>query len=391
MKCLFVGSVYSDNFKKYLQTQNLPISSAGQTFESALLEGMGKIMNVNVISEFCVPSYPKLKNLKIKSESFILDTIPCESISYINVPIIKQISQILSYYKYIRKTSKLFDTVVVYELTSRQLLPVVLGNRNTKKVAIIPDLPEFMSENRNPLYLFAKRIDRFLIDWALMRMDGLVLLSPYMRERLLVNNKPWIVIEGLFSSNDIIGTCKKLEKKVVLYTGKIEKWFGVEDLLEAFTQIKGEEYQLWLCGPGDIEMINKYSQKDNRIIYKGCLSHSEVLILQKESRLLVNPRHSHDEFTRYSFPSKTMEYMASGTPTLMSKLKSLPSDYLEHLYLFEDESIEGMSQMIKQCLDKTDAELDDFGKAAAKFILSNKTSDIQARKLVDFLLQLKLN
>jgi glycosyltransferase involved in cell wall biosynthesis len=145
---------------------------------------------------------------------------------------------------------------------------------------------------------------------------------------------------------------------------------------------------MWLCGPGDIEMVNKYSSKDNRIIYKGCLTHKDVLNLQKQVRLLVNPRHSYDKFTLYSFPSKTMEYMASGTPTLMSRLKSLPKDYLDHLYLFEDESIEGMSKMIKHCLDKPDAELNDFGAAAAEFILSNKTPDIQAQKLFSFLSQI---
>lgn len=389
MKCLFIGSIYSENFKNYLMSQGVPSSSAGQTFETALLEGMGKIMDVNVISEFCVPCFPKFKKFRIFGESYSIGSIPCKSISYINIPLVKQITQMISYFEHIKKTSDSFDIIVIYELTSRQLLPVVLAGRKSKKVVIVPDLPEFMSENRNPLYLFAKKIDRCIIDWALKRMDGLVLLSPYMKERLHVGEKPWIVIEGLFSPKDVIKDSNKLEKKIVLYTGKIEKWFGVEDLLEAFTQIHGDQYQMWLCGPGDIEMVNKYSSKDNRIIYKGCLTHKDVLNLQKQVSLLVNPRHSYDKFTLYSFPSKTMEYMASGTPTLMSRLKSLPKDYLDHLYLFEDESIEGMSKMIKHCLDKPDAELNDFGAAAAEFILSNKTSDIQAQKLLSFLSQMK--
>lgn len=389
MKCLFIGSVYSENFKNYLQSIGAPSSSSGQIFETALLEGMGKIMNVNVISEFYVPCYPKFKRFTMLGESYAIGSIPCMSIRYTNLPFVKQITQMISYFKYIKKTTCSFGTIVIYELTSRQLIPAILAGRKSKKVVIVPDLPEFMSENRNPFYLFAKKVDRCLINWALKRVDGLVLLSPYMRERLHVNYKPWIVIEGLFSPKDVVLDCNKLEKKIVLYTGKIEKWFGVEDLLEAFTQIDGDEYQLWLCGPGDIEMVNKYSSKDNRIIYKGCLTHNEVLNLQKQVRLLVNPRHSYDEFTLYSFPSKTMEYMASGTPTLMSRLKSLPSDYIDHLYLFEDESINGMSKMIKHCLDKSDSELSEFGASAAEFILSNKTSDIQARKLYDFLLRLK--
>ena len=241
-----------------------------------------------------MPCFPKFKKFRIFGESYSIGSIPCKSISYTNIPLVKQITQMISYFEHIKKTSDSFDIIVIYELTSRQLLPVVFAGRKSKKVVIVPDLPEFMSENRNPLYLFAKKIDRCIIDWALKRMDGLVLLSPYMKERLHVGEKPWIVIEGLFSPKDVIKDSNKLEKKIVLYTGKIEKWFGIEDLLEAFTQIHGDQYQLWLCGPGDIEMVNKYSSKDNRIIYKGCLTHKDVLNLQKQVRLLVNPRHSYD-------------------------------------------------------------------------------------------------
>ena len=386
MKVLFIGSIYSNSFKKYLINQGLPISSAGQTFEIALLDGLNKYCDIKVISEFFVPTYPKFKKCYIDGELFQAGSSACESIVFFNIPFLKKISQFFSYLIKIWKYSKSADSIIVYELTSRQLLSAVIAGRSTKKYAIVPDLPEFMSENKNPFYLCAKKIDRFLINWALKRMDGFVLLSPHMKEKLDIGEKKWIVIEGVFCPKDIVEEQSKIDNKVLLYTGKIEKWFGLEDLLKAFSQIEGPEYQLWLCGPGDIEMINHYSINDSRIIYKGCLSHREVLLLQKQATILVNPRHSYDEFTLYSFPSKTMEYMASGTPTLMSKLKSLPDDYLPHLYLFEDESINGMSQTIKKCLDKEPSELLEFGKAAALFILSNKTSDMQAKKLVDYLL-----
>lgn len=385
MKCLFIGSVYSENFKRHLRSQGLPDSSAGQTFEIALLDGLSKFTDIGIITEFCVPAYPKFNQAWVKSESFLLGQCVCQSISYCNLPFIKKMSQMLSYLKRIWQHIKGVDTIIVYELTSRQLLPAVIAGNTAKKIAIVPDLPEFMSENKNPLYLLAKRIDRILIDWALRRMDAFVLLSPHMRTKLKIADKPYIVIEGLFSLRDIVPSQQKIDKKVLLYTGKIEKWFGLEDLLKAFTLVDGDDYQLWLCGPGDLKMIEKYSAQDNRIIYKGCLSHRDVLILQKQATVLVNPRHSTDDYTLYSFPSKTMEYMASGTPTLMCRLKSLPDDYLPYLYLFDDESVEAMSCVIKQCLDKDPIELSEFGKSAAEFIMSNKTSDSQARKLVNLM------
>lgn len=387
-KLLFIGSVYSENFIKFLRKHSLPDSSAGQTFEKGILEGLSKYCDVKCVNEFFVPTFPKCKKILIRREDFHLERVNCESIFCINLPVLKKITQFFSYLLRICRLARTHDLIVIYELTSRQLLPAVIAGGHIRKIAIVPDLPEFMSENTNFFYRLAKKIDHFLIDWALKHIDGYVLLSPYMKNRLPIGDRPWVVVEGLFSPSDSVPDQKKSEKKVLLYTGKIEKWFGLEDLLKAFTIIKGIDYQLWLCGPGDIEMIHRYSDNDSRIIYKGCLSHKEVLFLQKQATILINPRHSADEFTLYSFPSKTMEYMASGTPTLMSRLKSLPEDYYPYLFFFENETIEGMSSMIQKCLDLEPSFLKNFGREAASFILTNKTSTKQAKRIVDSLIEL---
>ena len=72
--------------------------------------------------------------------------------------------------------------------------------------------------------------------------------------------------------------------------------------------------------------------------------------MQQQATLLVNPRKGHEEYTKYSFPSKTMEYMASGTPTIMYKLPGLPIEYEEYLVLLPDNSQETLTAILKQCL-----------------------------------------
>lgn len=387
MNVLFIGSIYSDSFKKILTGAGLPISSAGQTFQDALLNGLDQLCNVRVISEFFIPSYPKFKKCFIPSEKFghrdnvLNDT----GISFVNLPLFKKASQFLSYCRSVRRNLNWADVIIVYEATSRQLLAPALAAKNKPKIVIVPDLPEYMSGNRNPVYLFAKRIDRSLIDFAMKRFDGFVLLSQFMKDKLRIKNHNYLVLEGIFNLRDKRNEVEKDSKKIVLYTGKIEKWFGLEDLLKAFTKVKGADCRLYLCGPGDIKMVNSYINRDNRIEYKGCLTHEEALDLQKKATLLVNPRHSTDDYTLYSFPSKTMEYMASGTPTLMCKLKSLPDEYLKHLYLFDDESVDGYARKIQTCLELSDEERDNFGKEAADFIVTNKNSLQQAQRLVEYI------
>ena len=77
-----------------------------------------------------------------------------------------------------------------------------------------------------------------------------------------------------------------------------------------------------------------------------------------------------------------MEYLASGTPTIMAHLACLPQDYESHLFFFDDESVDGIKNKIVEVCEKPQAELDAFGKSASAFILTEKNEKKQAGKVV---------
>ena len=387
MNILFIGgSLLSDDFRLRLKKKGITYSNAAETFVSALLNGLCGLSKVRVVTEFFVPAYPKYDEYNIKGERFgHVSRAEVTSIPYLNIPVFQRLSKTWSFYREIKKQLKeKCDVVIIYEVTSRTLVSTLLANKNKKVILIVPDLPEFMSNNQSALYKAAKKIDQIIIDYCLKKINGFVLFSPYMSNKIDIGNRPSITIEGIFNPMDIVASERKNDKRVILYTGKIEKWFGLEDLFEAFLRVK-EDCELWLCGTGDEGMINEYTSKDHRIKYLGSKTHQEVIKLQKQAYLLVNPRHSTEQFSMYSFPSKTMEYMASGTATLMCKLKSLPEDYYSHLFLFEDESIEGMAKTIDSILQMDPVILEQKGAKAAEFIVNNKNSKTQATKLLDFI------
>lgn len=388
MNILFIGgSLLSDDFRLRLKMKGITYSNAAETFVSALLNGLCGLTKVKMVTEFFVPAYPQYDEYNIKGEKFDhVSGTEVISIPYLNIPVFQRLSKTLSFYREIKKQLKeKCDVVIIYEVTSRTLVSTLLANNNKKKVVlIVPDLPEFMSNNQSLLYRAAKKIDKIIIDYCLRKIDGFVLFSPYMSNKINMRNRPSITIEGIFNPMDIVPSERKNDKRAILYTGKIEKWFGLEDLFKAFLQVKAD-CELWLCGTGDEELINEYTSKDTRIKYLGSKTHQEVLKIQKQAYLLVNPRHSNEQFSMYSFPSKTMEYMASGTATLMCKLKSLPEDYYSHLFLFEDESIEGMAKTINTILQMNPAILEKKGANAAKFIVNYKNSRTQATRLLDFI------
>ena len=119
--------------------------------------------------------------------------------------------------------------------------------------------------------------------------------------------------------------------------------------------------------------------------YGGMLMTSEIVEKEREATLLVNPRPTVEEFVKYSFPSKTMEYMASGTPVLTTRLPGMPEEYYPHVYFIDDESADGIAHALTQVLAHSDEELFDKGCAARAFVLDSRNNVIQAAKILDML------
>src|SRR5690606_15738320 len=160
------------------------------------------------------------------------------------------------------------------------------------------------------------------------------------------------------------GSKKKPSKiKSILYTGTLNKKYGILILLEAFELIKKDNYQLWICGAGEAEEdITKISANDHRIKFFGRVSRKEALRLQRKATVLINPRKSEEVFTKYSFPSKNMEYLLSGRPTIAYKLPGIPAEYEEYMFFIEDETAQGMAKKIIEACEKDPEELFEFGK-----------------------------
>ncbi len=100
--------------------------------------------------------------------------------------------------------------------------------------------------------------------------------------------------------------------------------------------------------------------------------------------LLVNPRSSAEELAKYSFPSKNMEYMASGTPILTTPLPGMPKEYYPFVYIFDDETVDGFEKTLRMLLSKPKDQLHEFGRRAKEFVLTHKNNRMQADRILSF-------
>jgi hypothetical protein len=80
-----------------------------------------------------------------------------------------------------------------------------------------------------------------------------------------------------------------------------------------------------------------------------------------------------------------MEYMASGTPLLCTKLPGMPKEYYPYVYLIENETLDGYVSALKDVLGRPECELKSMGDSAREFVLKEKNNIVQARRISDFL------
>jgi glycosyltransferase involved in cell wall biosynthesis len=78
-----------------------------------------------------------------------------------------------------------------------------------------------------------------------------------------------------------------------------------------------------------------------------------------------------------------MEYMVSGTPIVTTHLPSMPKEYNQYVYLFNEESVDGFYLTLKSLLEKSGKELHEFGSVAKKFVLDYKSNYKQAERIFD--------
>lgn len=259
-------------------------------------------------------------------------------------------------------------------------------NPEVKVACLIADIPEYSTVS---VLTGAKKLYH---DYEVKKtaslygvVDKFILLTEHMAERLGLK-VPFMVMEGIATTTDVEAGEDTDYGKYILYTGLLNEKFGLCNLADAFSMIEDENVRLILCGSGDAEeYIAKKQKEDNRIITLGRVDRAKALRLQKGATILVNPRQNNEDFTKYSFPSKNLEYLSSGVPTVAYKLNGIPDDYDDYIIYPADDSPEALCDELIRLLSMTDGERNAVGEKARSFVCGNKNKTAQAKRIIEFL------
>ena len=397
-KILYISTLCSSRLlDDIFNTSFIKPGQAVQKFHRLLVEGLAlhdKSCYVETLSTIPVTSESHRKRVW-SAPSEVVDNIQYKYVPIINLPILKNIIVfIYSFFKIVvwNLVGGRGDKVVICDVLNLTITLAALYAcklTRVKTIAIVTDVPNLMMKKTHQLNCIKSKIYTNVIIKIIASFDGYILLTEQMDEAVNLHHKPYLIMEGLVDIN--MGTATNLlenksPERVLIYAGGIYEKYGIKKLIYAFSKLEGDDLRLHIYGAGEMEKdMSLYTNLDNRIVYQGIIPNNIVVERQLEATLLINPRSSTEEFTKFSFPSKNMEYMVSGTPIVTTPLPGMPVEYKSYVYLFNDESVDGIHQTLKSLLLKPKEELHEFGYTAKKFVLTQKSNFIQSKRVIEFL------
>ena len=405
MKILFITGLYPKEQKSLLSALAHGImQNACDAYQWAVVKGLAENeADFNVLSLPYLPCFPRrFKRLFTpSSDIFYKGNKIGDAVSYCALPVFKDYSQDWQVKRYVGKWIK--DNIkdsderfAILTYTPDQYIRLLASfkKRYPKLIisSIVTDLvDDVMNFSSNRSFLKRIQMSRLTkeVKSSYRHIDKFVLLTEAMKKKIPEAHEKSIIVEGISSAECSSFNAKESNShRTLLYTGSLQLFAGIRDLVDAFMMTTDDSFRLVICGSGECaEYIKECASRDSRISFLGSVSRDEALDLQKKATSLINPRKPNGGITKYSFPSKTMEYLSSGTPMIGYRLEGIPDEYFEHMYTEESLDIQALADKITEVLSKPQNELDQKATAAMKFIVENKTSKIQVRKIMDFLAQ----
>lgn len=346
MKALILCGVFHPvNENEVVSHARRPVEFSANQFQQKLIKGFHTALpDTQVLSAPFLGSYPNASSIRkftgFSAEQKEYTYVPFDNLwGYRNFSRARALKKHLDGFIQDNDPQKM---ILVYCAHTPFLEAAAYAKKKDPRIRIclyVPDLPEYMNlrSDRSKVYDIAKRIDIARMHRLMEEVDSFVLLTEQMKGALPVGDKPYIVREGILPSE--IPTEERLpetQEKYIVYTGKLDTKFGIVDLLEGFTQISDPQLRLVLCGSGDCDSTaTRFGSEDSRIINLGQVTPEEALMWQKRATVLINPRPDTGDYTRYSFPSKNIEYLITGKPVVAYLLSGMPNIYQKFLYTID--------------------------------------------------------
>ena len=196
-------------------------------------------------------------------------------------------------------------------------------------------------------------VRRILARWTerdYRRFDALIFLSHHFYEQFPHPHK--LFFPGAVCMADYAGfRYRKKEKCQFLYSGLLNEVTGIDLYLKAIRLVNMPNVEFVFTGRGPLEKaVREAAQQDARIVYHGFVSREEYYGLLAGADIVVNPRNMALPENKNNFPSKVMEYLASGNIVISTRFAGW-EDFAPYI-LFVETSVEALCGGLQEAYGK---------------------------------------
>lgn len=364
MDVLFLCGYFEPKYQEEISRKTKTwVENAANTFQKRLIEGLRtQDINLQVISAPFIGAWPTAyKDLTFKGFAAGNSDENIQYVHFNNIWGYRNISRTAALKRkvkgFVQGAQGKKKAIIVYCPHTPFLEAAVYGKQLDSSIHIhmvVPDLPQYMnlSKNPHPIYDFFKTIDIHKMDKLIAHVDSFMLLTKYMADKLNVGKRPYIVVEGI-TDNDMIPVKVKTKRgKKIAYAGKLVESFGAKRLVEAFEMIDDPDASLHICGGGELKAyVEEMCKKDARIHYYGIVPAERAHEILMDADVLVNPRQNDDEYMKYSFPSKNIEYLITGNSVVAYMLDGMPEVYKEFIRVPKGQDAKALANTIVEAFN----------------------------------------
>ena len=375
----FTTSVCENDYPSFINIWKIPLNSSNQNFHSKMIRSIGKKIPVEVISMRPF-SKRKCRVRKLSRGTTIKDNIVYHYLSVTMTNAFRVTSFKRQAYRIVKDLDLEEPTILVSDTINPKAIKVanyIKSRFNIPLVGLCTDSPSNISgTNRSyTVFLLKQTAD----------LDGYISLTRELNELFNVKQKPSIILEGLVEDK-LPEPIKNQYGKYFFFGGALLKRYGVYDLINSFKKLPQKDINLLICGHhADEETIKKTIGKDSRIHYLKLLPIRKTLQLEMNALANINPRPYSEDLDRFSIPSKTLEYLNSGRPTISVKNTKLQKRFQEDIIWCKSSSEEELLTAMNRLLALSPEEQKALGEKAKEKVSSLYSLSVVSEQLQDFL------
>jgi glycosyltransferase involved in cell wall biosynthesis len=328
----------------------------------------------------------------------LLDGFPTTLLPFVNLGPAKPISAGFALLRHLlrwgRSNRGRARAILTYNVTNPPGIASVIAGRltGTKVFAVVADI-QVPGSGLVPDTLL-RRLEFRLQRFTLPRLDGLIVLTRRMADDFAPRT-PFIQVEGAVAGLPRVArsapagrdAIPRDEPVVLMYSGGLSELKGIPLLLDAFRLLPDQRFRLWITGTGPLsELVAASAARDPRITFWGFVEYGRVLELYQQATLLINPHSTRHASARYLFPSKLVEFLATGTPVISTcSTPEVLEEYGDVLYPLPEDSPERLAELITAVSALPPTDRDDMGARARRLVQDRKSWPVQGARVARFI------